>query len=96
MKKNTITTAIAFAAAFIIIGSQSMVAFAAIPLEDAKIIATGNAGVNENDVTFTQEDTETINGIAQYDITFHNGVKEYQYQINASTGEVLYYDSIAY
>ena len=94
MKKNTILTAIAFVAAFIIVASNSMVAFAAIPVEDAMIIATGNAGVNQEEVIFTQEETETINGIAQYDISFVNGSTEYQYQINASTGEVLYYNTI--
>ena len=90
MKKNTIATAIVSAAAFIIFAVQPITAFAAIPVEDAKIIATGNAGVKEEDATFTQEESETINGIEMYELSFHNGNKEYHYQINASTGEVLY------
>ncbi len=94
MKKNTIVTAIASAAAFIIFASSSISAFSAIPVEDAKIIATGNAGVNQEDIIFTQEETETINGITQYNITFQSKTLEYQYQINASTGAVLYYNSV--
>ena len=81
MRKNIIATAIAFAAAFITIQAFSITAFAAeIPFDDAKIIATGNAGVSEADVIFISEETETINGITQYDIIFQKGQKEYQYQ----------------
>ena len=96
MKKNTIATAIVSAAAFIIFAVQPITAFAAIPVEDAKIIATGNAGVKEEDATLTQEESETINGIELYNISFQNGAKEYYYQLNASTGEVLYHDTIVH
>ena len=93
MKKNIIATVIAFAAALMTISSFSITASAfGIPFDDAKTIAIGNAGVNEEDVIFIDEGTETINGITQYAIIFQKGQKEYIYQINAETGEILYSD----
>ena len=90
MKKNTITTAIAFVAAVITITTSSMTAFAAyIPVEDAKVIATGNANVAQQDVVFTSVETEMINGIVQYNITFHKGNTVYEYVLDANTGAVL-------
>ncbi|WP_026529016.1 PepSY domain-containing protein [Butyrivibrio sp. VCD2006] len=90
MKKNTITTAIAFAVAFITFAASSMTASASyIPMEDARTIATGNACVKQEEVVFTSEETEVINGIAQYDLTFRKGNQEYEYVLNANTGEVL-------
>ncbi len=77
MKKNTIATAIISAAAFIILAVQPITAFAAIPVEDATIIATGNAGVNQEESIFTQEEMETINGIEMYELSFHNNLYKY-------------------
>ncbi|WP_408069950.1 PepSY domain-containing protein [Butyrivibrio sp. JL13D10] len=62
-----------------------------LPIEEAKQIALHNAGVNEEDVTFIKNEREVENGIAQYDIGFIAEPDEYYYEIEASTGKILYY-----
>lgn len=61
---------------------------AQISLEDAKSAALADAGVSDADVIYTKEKSDYENGIMVYDIEFYAGNVEYEYEINAETGEV--------
>lgn len=65
-----------------------------IGIEKAKEIALGHAKLNEKQVDFITEKEdwivrETKEWIAIYRIEFYFGSKEYDYEINAKTGEVI-------
>ncbi len=58
--------------------------------EDAKRIALEDAGVNEADVTgYVKVELDTDNGVTKYDVGFHVGTTEYDYDIDATTGAIL-------
>ncbi|MCD8327514.1 MAG: PepSY domain-containing protein [Ruminococcus sp.] len=61
---------------------------AAITLDDAKQIALADEGISENDATFTEAKLEYDDGISIYSIDFYTSDTEYEYEINASTGDV--------
>ena len=63
-----------------------------ISLAEAKQIAFNHAGVNGANAEFDEEDLETDDGITYYDLEFDIGEDEYQYEINAYTGEIIDYD----
>lgn len=57
--------------------------------EEAKKIALDHAGLKENDVTQLDIDLDRDNGVLKYEVDFHHGDIEYDYDINAVTGEVI-------
>lgn len=59
-----------------------------ISLEDAKSAALADAGVSDADVIYTKEESDYENGIVVYDIEFYVGNVEYEYEINAASGEI--------
>ena len=59
-----------------------------ISLEDAKRAALTDAGVSDSEVIYTKEKLEYEDGIAVYDIEFYAGNAEYEYEINAATGDI--------
>lgn len=58
----------------------------------AKEIALSHAGVNASDVTFARCNLDYDDGIAEYEVEFYSGNKEYDYDIHATTGAILSYD----
>ena len=60
--------------------------------EQAKAAALGHAGVAEADVQFLRVRLDYDNGRAEYDVEFIKGSEEYDYSIDALTGEVLSMD----
>ena len=62
---------------------------ATVTLEAAKDAALADAGLTESDVTFTKTRLDTEDGFAVYDIDFYTADSEYEYEINAETGEVF-------
>ena len=54
----------------------------------AKEIALTDAGVNETDVSFMQVKTDIENGVSVFDVEFIAGDTEYDYEIDAATGEI--------
>ncbi len=60
-----------------------------VSLESAKQAALADAGMSSADVTFTKEKTDYENGISIYDLEFYSSDAEYDYEINAATGEIL-------
>lgn len=57
--------------------------------EEAQSIALEHAGLTADQVTALHTEYELERGIAQYDVEFHNGNWEYDYEIHANTGEIL-------
>lgn len=63
-----------------------------LTLDNAKTIALENAGVIENEVNFTETKSDFDDGKQIYDIEFIYKNQEYNYEIDASTGEIISYD----
>lgn len=61
----------------------------AVTLDEAKKIAINHAGTPEGSVTFTKTKMDTDDGIKIYEIDFTAGNVEYEYDINADTGEII-------
>lgn len=60
--------------------------------EEAKAKALEHAGINEADAGFVKSKFEYDDGIAVYEIEFYSGKTEYEYKINAVSGEIIEYD----
>ncbi len=58
----------------------------------AKAIALQHAGLKESDVTFVNGYLSYDDGRAEYEIEFWKDNKEYDYEIDAITGNILSYD----
>ena len=63
-----------------------------ISLDKAKEIALSHAGLSSDQVTFVQANNDFDDGIQKYDIEFYCNGKEYDYEINASNGQIIQYD----
>ncbi len=59
-----------------------------ITQEEAKSIALQDAGVQENDVTFTKTSRERDDGQEIYEIDFYTDSAEYDYEVVADTGRI--------
>ncbi len=64
----------------------------AITADAAKTIALEHAGLQEADVTFIKAKLDTEDGRQVFDVEFYSGSAEYDYEIDASTGDILSYD----
>ena len=60
-----------------------------IGVEAAKQIALAHAKVAQKDVTFIKAELDTEDGRAVYDIEFYSGNVEYDYDIDAVSGEII-------
>ena len=65
---------------------------ASISLDEAKNIAVTNAGVDINSVEFTREELDHDNHTLVYELEFFYNNIEYNYEINATTGDIISYD----
>ena len=63
-----------------------------IGAEKAKTIALNHAGVSASDAVFVRAHLDYENGRRVYDVEFYSGSTEYDYEIDAATGDVLSYD----
>ena len=64
-----------------------------LTLEEAKAKALAHAGLKADQVTFTEAELDWDDGKQVYDIEFYTAdFKEYDYEIDAKTGEVLEVD----
>ncbi|PWM99867.1 MAG: cell wall protein [Massilioclostridium sp.] len=57
--------------------------------EKAKEIALSHAGLSENDVTIQKIKLDYDDGMVEYDVEFFTATQEYDYNINAQTGDVV-------
>ena len=62
---------------------------AQISKDKAKEIAFKHAGVNQADAYDVEVNLETDNGVLNYEVDFETKTTEYDYHINAKTGEVM-------
>ncbi len=60
-----------------------------ISADSAKEIALKHAGFTIDDVTFTKVKTDRDDGRIEYEVDFYQGLMEYEYEINAETGEII-------
>ena len=60
--------------------------------EEAKKTALSHAGMDESAVQFVRSDLELDDGRLQYEVVFYSGEKEYEYEIDAHTGEILSFE----
>ncbi len=67
-------------------------ASAAITEEQAVEIALEHAGLKKTEVIFAQTELSYEHGRMDYDIEFYTRDKEYDYEIDAQTGEILGFD----
>ena len=63
-----------------------------IGVEKAKSIALKHAGVKASDATFFTAKLDWDDGRAEYEIEFYSGSTEYDYDIDALTGEIRSWD----
>lgn len=60
-----------------------------IPEEEAKSIALKDAGLTEGQISDIRIRLEKDDGIQQYEVEFYAGDKEYDYEIDAASGNIL-------
>lgn len=58
----------------------------------AKAIALEHANLSENDVRFLRAELDRDDGIMIYEVSFRLGRTEYEYAIDAVTGDIIGYD----
>ena len=63
-----------------------------IGVDKAKAAALAHAGLQQADVTFGKVKLDYDDGRAEYEVEFYRGHTEYDYDIDATTGEVLSFD----
>lgn len=63
-----------------------------IGIDQAKAVAVGHAGLSVSDVVFSKAKLDHDDGLVVYEIEFYKGGMEYEYEINAVTGDILEYD----
>ena len=68
---------------------SSMNLTAGITAKDAVDAALKHAGLNENQVSDIDVDLDRDNGKLIYEVDFNSGNTEYDYDVNAETGEVI-------
>lgn len=65
---------------------------AAISIDKAKQIALSHAGLTSGQVTFKRTELDFDDGIKKYEVEFYYNNREYSYEIDANTGNVLSYE----
>ncbi len=73
-------------------GNTNNIPTASITVDEAKNIALTHANLTEDTVQFLRTEQEYDDGILAYEIDFNYGYFEYDYKINANTGEIVSYD----
>jgi uncharacterized membrane protein YkoI len=62
-----------------------------ITSDQALEIALKTAGLSRSDISRLKTETDTEHGKSVYEIEFHSGKTEYEFEIDAATGDVLKY-----
>ena len=70
----------------------SSVPESAITKEEAQRIALEHLGLTADQVKHLRTDYEIDDGVSQYDVEFHYGKWEYEFEIHAATGKILAFD----
>ena len=70
-------------------GSAAGQVSAAITPEEAQSIALEHAGLTADQATRLHTQPDRDDGILHYDVEFHSGGYEYDYEIDANSGNIL-------
>ena len=73
-------------------GAQAEQESGEITLAEAKKIALDHAGVKEEDAVFVKEKLDYDDGRKEYEIEFYSDNLEYDYEIDAITGDIISFD----
>lgn len=73
-------------------GSQTASSGTVLSQDEAKKKALSHAGLSSSQVTFLSCKLEWEDGRRIYDVEFYSNNREYDYEIDASTGEIIKYD----
>ena len=73
-------------------GSTNNATTASIPLDEAKNIALTHANLTEDAVSLLRTEQEYDDGVLVYEIDFTYDTYEYDYKIDANTGEIISFD----
>ena len=65
---------------------------AKISVEEAKQIVLSHAGLTSNQVTFKRTELDFDYGIQKYEVEFYYNNREYSYEVDANTGDILAYE----
>ncbi|CDM67544.1 Hypothetical protein CM240_0377 [Clostridium bornimense] len=63
-----------------------------VTIEQAKEIVLNHANLTSDQVSFIRAESDSDDGVNKYDIEFYHENKEYDYEVNASNGEIIKYD----
>lgn len=63
-----------------------------ISLDKAKQIALSHAGLTTSQVTFKKTELDFDDGIQKYEVEFYYNNREYSYEIDANTGNIISYE----
>ncbi len=72
--------------------ASGITASSCIGVDEAKAIVLNHAGLSESDVTMRKAMLEMDDGVMVYEFEFYYGNAEYEYTVNATTGDILEYD----
>lgn len=75
--------------------TQTQTTTGQITLEQARQIALSHAGLSADAVTFVKAGQEYDDGRTVYEFEFYQGTTEYDYEIDAATGEIRSFDQDA-
>ena len=92
-KKTRILTTITFVGLLLAGCAASAAQVDRIDLDKAKAIATEAAGVESAEVRFSSVELDRRNGVEYYDVDFVADGVEYEYDIDALTGQVISYQT---
>lgn len=65
---------------------------AMITRDEAQTIVLEHAGLTADQVSGLRTEYEVDDGVARYEVQFRQGRWEYDYEINAATGDIISYD----
>ena len=92
MRKKYITfmmTAVIFRSTLTACGGPQSSTASAVTEDEARKTALSDAGVTEEQITGIRVKKDHDDGRQVYDVEFYSDNKEYDYEIDASTGEIL-------
>jgi uncharacterized membrane protein YkoI len=95
MKNKALTAVCAAVAVMVMVLSANALAAPNryIGVEKAKSIALEHAGISEQDVVFIRARLDREDRRDVYDVEFYSGNTEYDYEIDAISGEIIEFDS---
>ncbi|MDY3710843.1 MAG: PepSY domain-containing protein [Agathobaculum sp.] len=89
MKKHSVIGALALTALLLSGCAQGDAKMEYIGADAAKLLAASSAGLSTGQITFTNTDLDTRNGVEYYRVAFTADGESYEYDIDATTGVII-------